>query len=40
MTVANLVECIERFCSEPLSLTGDELARDLVALARGRISST
>ena len=36
MTVAELVECIERFCSEPLSLTGDELARDLVALARGR----
>lgn len=36
MTVAELVECIEHFCSEPARVTGDELARDLVALSRGR----
>jgi hypothetical protein len=36
MTVGNLIECIEHFCSEPVRLTGEEAARDLVELARGR----
>ena len=36
MTVADLVECIELFCSEPARLGGPELGCDLVALGRGR----
>jgi Domain of unknown function (DUF222)/HNH endonuclease len=36
MPLVELIESIERFCAEPVRLSGEEIARDLVELARAR----